>query len=132
MPRISAEKRAEIVAAYLKNDGATYKEIGEQFGVNQYTISKIIKKELEAGNGIVPDRRKGRPDEELQQMHDDVIAEKDPHPRTLDWMDHVKPLHKHKQELEQRVEHKRAELEKARQELRDFTATLKQLMEDTI
>ena len=43
MPRISAEKRAKIVAAYLENDGATYKEIGEQFGINQNTISKIIK-----------------------------------------------------------------------------------------
>lgn len=70
-------------------------------------------------------------DDALDQKHGDVIAAKDPHPRTLDWIDHVKPLHRHKKELEQRVEHKRAELEKAKQELRDFTATLKQLMEDT-
>lgn len=133
MPRISAEKRAAIVAAYLENDGATYKEIGEQFGVDQYTISKIIKKELEAGNGIKPDRRVNGEltDDALDQRHGDVIAAMDPHPMTLDWMDHVKPLHKHKQELEQRVEHKRAELDKAKQELRDFTATLRKLMEDT-
>ena len=111
MPRISAEKRAEIVAAYLKNDGATYKDIGAMFGINHSTISKIIKKELEAGNGIVPDRRAKDPENP--------------------WMQYVTPLHKHKQELERRVEHKQAELDKAKQELRDFMATMKQLMEDT-
>lgn len=48
-----------------------------------------------------------------------------------DWMQHITPLHKHKQELELAVEHRQAELEKAKQELRDFTATLRQLMEGT-
>lgn len=110
MPRISAEKRAKIVAAYLENDGATYKEIGERFGINQNTISKIIKAELEAGNGIKPDRRAKVPESP--------------------WMQYVKPLHQHKKELEQRVEHKQAELDAARQELRDFTATLRQLMKE--
>ena len=109
--RIDAETRAKIVAAYLENDGATYKEIGEQFGINQNTISKIIKTELEAGNGIVPDRRAKDPENP--------------------WMQYVTPLHQHKMELEQKVEHKQAELEKAKQEPRDFTATLRKLMEDT-
>ena len=134
MPRISAEKRAEIVAAYLENDGATYKEIGKRFGLNHNTISKIIKAELEAGNGIKPDRRINGEltDDALDQKHDDVIAAKDPHPRTLGWMEHIKPLNAHKRELEQKVEHKQAELDAAKQELRDFTATLRQLMEDTV
>lgn len=133
MPRISAEKRAAIVAAYLENDGATYKEIGEQFGINQNTISKIIKTELQAGNGIVPDRRVNGEltDDELERRHSDVIAAKDPHPRTSDWMEHVKPLNQQKKALQQKVEHKQAELDAAKQELRDFTATLRQLMEDT-
>ena len=109
--RIDAETRSAIVAAYLENDGATYKEIGEQFGINQNTISKIIRTELQAGNGIKPDRR----------------AKESENP----WMQFITPLHKHKQELERRVEHKQAELDAAKQELRDFTATLKQLMEDT-
>ena len=112
MARISAEKRAEIVAAYLENDGATYKEIGEQFGINQNTISKIIKTELQSGNGVVPDRRAKDPENP--------------------WMQYVTPLHKHKMELERRVEHKQAELDKAKQELRGFTATMRQLMEDTV
>lgn len=130
MSRISAEKRAAIVAAYLENDGATYKEIGEQFGINQNTISKIIKTELQAGNGIVPDRRA-----RTIKLPDGIEFEREAleaqHPRNLDWMEHVKPLHQHKQELEQRVEHKQAELDAAKQELRDFTATLRKLMEDT-
>lgn len=133
MPRISAEKRAAIVAAYLESDGATYEGIGEQFGISKCTIGKIIRAELQAGNGIKPDRRVNGEltDDELERRHDAVIAAKDPHPRTTDWMQHVTPLHKHKMELERRVEHKQAELDKAKQELRDFTATLRKLMEDT-
>lgn len=134
MARISAEKRAKIVAAYLENDGATYKEIGERFGINHNTISKIIRAELQAGNGIKPDRRKVLPvveldEAELDKKHREAL--KAQHPRTLDWMEHVKPLHQHKQELELRVQHKQAELDAAKQELRDFTETLKKLMEGT-
>lgn len=106
--RIDTETRAKIVAAYLENDGATYKDIGAMFGINHNTISKIIKAELEAGNGIKPDRRAK--------------------PEPPDYMQYITPLHKHKQELELAVEHRQAELEKSKQELRDFTATLRQLM----
>lgn len=134
MPRkIDAETRAAVVAAYLSSDSVTYKDVAEQFGINLNTVRRIVGAEVQAGNGIKPDRRVNGEltDDALDQKHGDVIAAKDPHPRTLDWMDHVKPLHKYKQELERRVVHKQAELDKARQELRDFTATLKQLMEDT-
>ena len=131
--RISAETRAAIVQKYLSDENATYRDIGKHFGINHNTISKIIKKELQAGNGVKPDRRVNGEltDEELERRHNDAIAAKDPHPRTLDWMKYVTPLHKHKQELELAVEHKQAELDKAKQELRDFTATLRKLMEDT-
>lgn len=134
MPRrIDAETKAAIAAAYLSSDSVTYKDVAERFGINPNTVRGIVGAEVQAGKGIKPDRRVNGEltDDALDQKHGDVIAAKDPHPRTLDWMDHVKPLHQHKQELEQRVEYKRAELEKAKQELRDFTATLKQLMEDT-
>ena len=111
MPRrIDAETRAKIVEMYLSDENATYAEIGRHFGINQYTISHIVKRELQAGNGIVPDRRAREPENP--------------------WMQYITPLHQRKQELEQKVEHKQAELDKAKQELRDFTATLKQLMED--
>lgn len=107
--KIDAEKRAEIVRAYLENDGATYKDIGAKFGINQNTISRIIKEELQAGNGIKPDRM-SKP---AQQP---------------DWMAYVTPLHQHKRELELKVEHKQAELEAARQELRDYLATIRKLI----
>ena len=111
MPRrIDAETRAKIVEMYLSDENATYAEIGRHFGINQYTISHIVKRELQAGNGIVPDRRAREPENP--------------------WMQYITPLHQRKQELEQKVEHKQAELDAAKQELRDFTATLKQLMED--
>lgn len=124
--RIDAETRAAVVAAYLENGEATYKEIGKRFGINPITIGKIIKKELAEGRGIVPDRR-AKPElpSELDQIHEDKI---DRHPHTSNWMEYITPLHKHKQELELAVEHRQAELEKAKQELRDFTATLRQLM----
>lgn len=112
MPRrIDAETRAKIVEMYLSDENATYAEIGRHFGINQITISHIVKRELQAGNGIVPDRRAREPENP--------------------WMQYITPLHKQKQALELAVEHKQAELDKAKQELRDFTATLRQLMEET-
>lgn len=110
MPRrIDAETRAAIVQKYLSDENATYAEIGRHFGINQNTIRKIIKEELQAGSGIVPDRRAKEPENP--------------------WMEYVTPLHQHKMELEQKIEHKQAELEKEKQEYRDFQATLKQLLE---
>ena len=134
MARISAEKKAEIVRMYLENTDIRYNDIAKHFGVSTDFVRRTVKAEVEAGNGIKPDRRKVLPSVELDEAELDekhVEALKAQHPRTSDWMEHVKPLHQHKQELEQRVEHKQAELEKAKQELRDFTATLRQLMEDT-
>lgn len=136
MARISAEKKAEIVRMYLENTDIRYDDIAKHFGVSTDFVRRTVKAEVEAGNGIKPDRRKRKtlPSVELDEAELDekhVEALKAQHPRTSDWMEHVKPLHQHKQELEQRVEHKQAELDKAKQELRDFTATLRQLMEDT-
>lgn len=108
--RIDAETRAAMVEMYLSDDGIRYKDIAEKLGLSVGFVSRTIKKELEAGNGIKPDRRAKEPENP--------------------WMQYVMPLHKHKMELEQKVEHKQAELEKAKQEYRNFLATVKQLMED--
>ena len=131
--RIDAETKAAMAARYLSDENVQYKTIAKEFGVSASYAAKIIRNELQAGNGVKPDRRVNGEltDDELERRHDDVIAAKDPHPRTTDWMAHITPLHKHKMELERKVEHKQAELDKARQELRDFTATLRKLMEDT-
>ena len=128
--RIDAETKAAMVSRYLSDENVQYKTIAKEFGVSASYVAKIIRNELQAGNGVKPDRRANGEltDDELERRHDDVIAAKDPHPRTTDWMQHVTPLHKHKMELERRVEHKQAELDKARQELRDFLATLDQLL----
>lgn len=131
MARISTEKKAEIVRMYLENTDIHYDDIAKHFGVSTDFVRRTVKAEVEAGNGIKPDRRKRKtlPSVELDEKHREAL--KAQHPRTSDWMEHVKPLHQHKMELEQKVEHKQAELDKAKQELRDFTATLRQLMEDT-
>lgn len=128
--RIDAETRAAIVEMYLSDDGIRYKDIAEKFDLSVGFVSRTIKKELQAGNGIKPDLRA-----RTIKLPDGIEFEREAleaqHPRTSDWMEHVKPLNAHKRELEQKVEHKQAELEKAKQELRDFTATLRKLMEDT-
>ena len=130
--RIDAETKAQIVELYLSDDSLTYAKVAKHFGVATESARKIINEELEAGNDIKPDRRvQSEPptDSELDQIHEDKM---DKHPRTSDWMQHITPLHKHKQALELAVEHKQAELDAAKQELRDFTATLRQLMEGDV
>lgn len=129
--RIDAETRAQIVQAYLENDGMTYAKVANRFGVAMVTVRRIIKEELEAGNGIKPDRRAKtiKLSDGIEFEHEELEAQ---HPRTSDWMEHVKPLNAHKRELELAVEHKQAELDAAKQELRDFTATLRQLMEGDV
>ena len=111
--RIDAETRAQIAQTYLANEGMPYRTVAKRFGISAESARRIIKDELKAGNGIKPDRR----------------AKTEP---SSDWMQHITPLHKHKQALELAVEHKQAELDKAKQELRDFTATLRQLMEGDV
>lgn len=148
MPRgakIDAGLRAEIVAAYLADETATYKDLAQKYFYSAATISRIIHEELKDSAGIRPDRRKkaakrnpdgseGITEEKMDQKHSEAMKEQNEerHPRTSDWMAHITPLHQHKMELENAVEHRQVELEKAKQELRDFLATLKQLMEETV
>lgn len=136
--RIDAETRAQIVQTYLENEGMSYKAVAERFGVATESARKIINEELEAGNGIKPDRSVGiiKLPDGIEFKREELEAQ---HPRTSDWMDHVKPLNANKRELELAIEHKQAELDKAKreldkakQELRDFTATLRQLMEGDV
>lgn len=127
---IDAETKSEIVMAYLSDEKITQKEIAKRFGVSTQYVSRMLKSEMEAGNGVKPDRRARTAhgeitDGEIERRHQEAMQE---HPRSEDWMAHVTPLHKHKQSLEEKVKHKQAELDAAKQELRDFTATLEQLL----
>lgn len=145
MPRgkkLTQALREEIVAAYLADESKTYGDLAETYGVSVNYVGKLIRDNIKAGNGIKPDRRRNTvlrrellSDAELdrkheQAEHDKAVEAAKKHPRTSDWMEHVKPLHQRKAELERAIEHKQAELEKAKQEYRDFLATLKQLLEE--
>ena len=132
--RIDARLRDEIANAYLSDESVTVQALAQKYGYSTTTIHRIIKEYTESGKGIKPDRRKKLTDEELDRQHAERMAEKAKaeHPRTSDWMAHITPLHQRKMELENAVEHKQVELDKARQELRDFLATLRQLMEENV
>ena len=132
--RIDAGLRDEIANAYLSDESVTVQALAQKYGYSTTTIHRIIKEYTKSGKGIKPDHRKKLTDEELDRQHAERMAEKAKaeHPRTSDWMDHITPLHQRKMELENAVEHRQAELEKAKQELRDFLATLRQLMEETV
>ena len=136
MPRgkkLTQALREEIVAAYFGEDKPTHEELAEQYHLSVHTIKKVVSDHIKAGAGVKPDRRCKRftltaqTDEELDKKHAEAMPE---HPRTSDWMDHITPLHQRKMELENAIEHKQAELDKARQEYRDYLATLKQLLEE--
>lgn len=138
--RINAETRAEMANMYLYDDSMNYHDIAEKYGIAYGTARRIICEELKAGNGIKPDRRNNKKpsdgcatDKGLDAIHDEVMRQKyPPSPRTSDWTEHVKVLNQRKREFEQKIEHKQAELDAARQEYRDFLATLEQLMKEEV
>lgn len=132
--RIDAGLRDEIANAYLSDESVTVKALAQKYGYSTTTIHRIIKEYTKSGKGIKPDRRKKLTDEELDRQHAERMAEKAKaeHPRTSDWMDHITPIHRRKMELENAIEHKQAELEKAKQEYRDFLATLRQLLGESV
>lgn len=111
--RLDADTRQAIVDAYMSSESMTYAEVGRKFGVAYQTVCNIVKKHNEAGKGIIPDRRPHKQE-----------------PESL--ADIIKPLVSRKRELEERVTRKQAELEKARQDLRDYTATIKKLFEENV
>lgn len=144
--RIDAGLREEIANAYLSDESVTVEALAQKYGYSTTTIHRIIKEYTKSGKGIKPDRRKcpaakrnadgseGISEAEMDKRHAERMAAQNAerHPRTSDWMDHITPLHQRKMELENAVEHRQAELDKAKQELRDFLATLKQLMEESV
>jgi transposase len=143
--RIDAELRAQIVDAYLADPAIRYKDLAQRYHIGISTVQRIIHDQVEAGKCVKPDRRKrsvkrspdgseGISEAEMDKRHAERMAAQNAerHPRTSDWMDHITPLHQRKMELENAIEHKQVELDKARQEYRDFLATLRQLMEENV
>lgn len=117
--RIDEETSAAILEAYMAG-GVSYQKIAKQFGVAINTVMKIVN-----GNKLKDDidmlRANRKHAEAMQQKREE-------HAAATTWMEHVEPLHKHKQRLEAEIAEKQAELDKARQEYRNFLATLEQLM----
>lgn len=143
--RIDAELRAQIVDAYIANPAIRQKDLAQQYHIGVSTVQRIIHDQVEAGKCVKPDRRRKPPkrnpdgsegitEAEMDQKHAEAMKKQNAewHPRTSDWMDHITPLHQRKMELENAIEHKQAELEKAKQEYRDFLATLRQLLEGNV
>lgn len=139
--RIDAELREQIVAAYIADPSIRQKDLAQRYHIGTSTVQRIIHDQVEAGKCVKPDRRRrsvkrnadgseGILEGEMDKRHAERMAEQ--HPRTSDWMDHIAPIHQRKQELENAIEHRQVELEKAKQEYRDFLATLRQLMEETV
>ena len=140
--KIDAELREQIVAAYIADPSIRQKDLAQQYHISLSSVHHIIHDQVEAGKCVKPDRRKKRnPDGsegitegEMDAKHEERMKaqNEERHPRTSDWMDHITPIHQRKMELENAIEHKQAELEKAKQEYRDFLATLRQLLGESV
>ena len=139
--KIDAVLREQIAAEYLADPTVRFRDLAQKYMVSESTVQRIIHDQVEAGKCVKPDRRRrsvkrsadgseGILEGEMDKRHAERMAER--HPRTSDWMDHITPIHPRKMELENAIEHKQAELEKAKQEYRDFLATLRQLLEESV
>ena len=139
--KIDAELREQICEEYLADPTVRFLDLARKYMVSESTVQRFVADLVKAGKCVKPDRRwkppKRNPDGsegitvgEMDKRHAERMAEQ--HPRTSDWMDHITPIHQRKQELENAIEHKQVELDRARQEYRDFLATLKQLLEENV
>lgn len=103
MSKLTEEVKAQI--RELHGAGMPVKEIAEEVGFSHVSVRKVIK------------------DSAAQDTEETTAPE---------WMQHVTPLHLEKQRLEQEIEQKKEALDAARQEYRNFLATVRQLGEDML
>lgn len=120
MPRkprtiVTDEMRSEV--RRLRDSGMTVKGIADQVGISKASISCILEN---TQDGITL--------AEATEKHRKVMCEK--HATEAPWLAHITPLHQHKQALENRIAERQAELDKAREEYRNFLATLEQLTKE--
>lgn len=120
MPRkprviVTDEMRSEV--RRLRDGGMTVKGIADQVGISKSSISRILEN---TQDGVTL--------AEATEKHRKVMREK--HGTEAPWMSHITPLHEQKQALERRIAERQAELDKAREEYRNFLATLEQLTKE--
>lgn len=143
--KIDAVLREQIAAEYLADPTIRFLDLARKYKVSESSVQRFVADLVKAGKCVKPDRRQKSPkrnhdgsegitEAEMDQKHAEAMKKQnaDRHPRTSDWVDHITPIHQRKMELENAIEHKQAELDKARQEYRDFLATLRQLMEESV
>lgn len=119
MPRkprtiVTDEIRSEV--RRLRDGGMMVRDIADQVGISKSSVSRILEN---TQDGITL--------AEATEKHREVMQEK--HAAETPWMEHIKPLHQHKRELESRVRECEEALAKAQQAYRNFCATINQLAE---
>lgn len=88
------------------------------------TISVMKHKAAHSGYATIDD-------DKLDAKHEAIMEQKrKEHAEATSWMEHVKPLYQRKQEYEAEIRVKQEELDRVRQEYRNFLATIKQLTEE--
>lgn len=108
---------------YHSDEYNSYKEVARDTGLSAHVVANIIKLD----KCVI-----GVEDDELDRRHAEVMRlNRQQHAEMTTWMEHVTPLHQHKLRLEAEISAKQEALDKAKQEYRNFLATVKQLMEDT-
>lgn len=123
--RIDAETRDGILS--MVKDGYTHNSVAKKFGIAESTVQRIAYQ-----NGFRSERARNEPsyplptDNELNRKHAEAMKEREP---SSEWMEHVKPLHDRKKQLEEEIACKEAELARVKAEYRNFLATLNQLLE---
>ena len=124
------KNKADSVRKAAKALGCTLDDVRElavEIGcIKEYgnTISVMKYKAAHSGYTTIDD-------DKLDAKHKAIMEQKrKEHAEATSWMEHVKPLHQRKQEYEIEINEKRDELERVRQEYRNFLATIKQLMEE--
>ena len=120
MPRkprtiVTDEMRSEV--RRLRDSGMMVRDIADQVGISKASVSRILEN---TQDGITL--------AEATEKHRKVMHEM--HGTEAPWMAHITPLHEQKQVLERRIAERQAELDKAREEYRNFLATLEQLTKE--
>lgn len=136
--RRESEKKADTIRKALTETGITLEQLRElvkehglykEYGAN---INSMLQKERHPGKKqIYKYNQSGAADEVLERKHAAKMEKKRrEHDAATTWMEHITPLHQQKQALERRIAERQAELDKAREEYRNFLATLEQLTKE--
>lgn len=121
--KVDEKVRAKVLEMYNSDQKMTYKQIASELGLSAWTVGNIIK---------LDKCSIGAENDELDRRHAEVMClNRQQHAEMTTWMQHVTPLHQHKLRLEAEIATKQEALDKAKQEYRNFLATVKRLMEDT-